>query len=222
MGYRRNISPVLARSGGELESDMVGIGMLLRAEPNWEANIEDTLLFASLEALEHDYIEMLSVLVSWLEVHSPWINADRLTRLISREKSKRTRAFWAALSTWKQSDRRFARLGKLHRGRRVDLIKDAQTGESEEDQRFAGSPLRVPGKVIEDRAADILEPENLAAMNETYRQRVRMGPTYRADMWAALEADPSLSAAELARKTYGSFATAWQVKRDWRIVTGER
>lgn len=45
-----------------------------------------------------------------------------------------------------------------------------------------------------------------------------IGPTYRADMWAALEADPDLSAAELARRTYGSFATAWHVRRDFALV----
>jgi hypothetical protein len=44
-----------------------------------------------------------------------------------------------------------------------------------------------------------------------------MGPSYRADMWAALARNPSLSAAALARKTYGSFATAWQVKSDFAI-----
>jgi len=45
-----------------------------------------------------------------------------------------------------------------------------------------------------------------------------MGPSHRADMWAALDANPSLSAAELARQTYGSFATAWQVKNDYRLL----
>jgi len=40
-----------------------------------------------------------------------------------------------------------------------------------------------------------------------------MGPSYRADMWATLEAEPQLSAAELARRTYGSFASAWHVRK---------
>jgi hypothetical protein len=47
---------------------------------------------------------------------------------------------------------------------------------------------------------------------------VIIGPSYRADMWAALETDPELSPTELARQTYGSFATAWQVKRDFVLV----
>jgi hypothetical protein len=37
-------------------------------------------------------------------------------------------------------------------------------------------------------------------------------------MWAELDRDPSLSAAELARRSYGSFATAWHVKRDWQVL----
>ncbi|MEI7705737.1 MAG: hypothetical protein WCK73_14205 [Deltaproteobacteria bacterium] len=32
-----------------------------------------------------------------------------------------------------------------------------------------------------------------------------------------MEGTPSLKAAEIARKTYGSFATAWQVKQDWEV-----
>lgn len=45
-----------------------------------------------------------------------------------------------------------------------------------------------------------------------------IGPTYRADMWAALEGDPTLSAAVLARKAYGSFATAWRVRHDFAVL----
>jgi hypothetical protein len=36
-----------------------------------------------------------------------------------------------------------------------------------------------------------------------------------------MEGTPGLKAAELARKTYGSFATAWQVKRDWSTWAGK-
>jgi hypothetical protein len=45
-----------------------------------------------------------------------------------------------------------------------------------------------------------------------------MGASYRADCWALLESEPSLSAAELARRTYAAFATAWHVKRDFSIA----
>ncbi|SRR5216684_2750995 len=49
-----------------------------------------------------------------------------------------------------------------------------------------------------------------------------MGPTYRADVCVALEAAPHLSVAELARRTYASFATAWQAKQDFEILAGAR
>lgn len=49
--------------------------------------------------------------------------------------------------------------------------------------------------------------------------RIAIGPTYRADMWAALDGKPNLWPAELVRETYGSFATAWQAKADRRILT---
>ena len=54
--------------------------------------------------------------------------------------------------------------------------------------------------------------------NLNLRFRIMMGPTYRSDMWAALERDPDLSPAEVARQTYGSFASAWRVKKDWEIL----
>jgi hypothetical protein len=41
------------------------------------------------------------------------------------------------------------------------------------------------------------------------------GPSYGADMWVALEEDLTLSVAALAKRTYGSFATAWHVRRDF-------
>jgi hypothetical protein len=41
--------------------------------------------------------------------------------------------------------------------------------------------------VLRDRPADILDPQALAKRHDTYRYRVLMGPTYRADMWALLE-----------------------------------
>jgi hypothetical protein len=45
-----------------------------------------------------------------------------------------------------------------------------------------------------------------------------MRPTYRADTWAALDEEPELSPAALARRVYGSFATAWQVKHDRQLL----
>jgi hypothetical protein len=204
---------------------MVGIGMNFAAKRTRNPNIEDTLVFSSEEALEKDDLRVLSVLVTWLGVHAAWINADRLTRLVAEEESPRVRAFWAAVGHWLKADRRFSRLAGLYHGQHIDLLATGtgfQVGRHGEDPRFRGSPLSVPANLLRDRTADVLTPEALAKQHRAYRQRVMMGPSYRADMWAALDTDASLSAAELARSAYGSFATAWQVKRDWDLVKGSR
>ena len=169
---------------------------------------------------------MLAVLVTWFGVHAAHVNADRLTRLVALQASKRVRAFWSALARWKAADRRFARLSRLFRGPQLDLLAagtDFQVARHGEDERFAGSRLRVPANVLRDRPADVLQPAELASTLDAYRWRLVIGSTYRADMWAELERQPDLSAAALARATYGSFATAWQVRRDfavWRSASG--
>jgi hypothetical protein len=65
-----------------------------------------------------------------------------------------------------------------------------------------------------------LSPSLLARRHHVYHFRIMMGPNYRADMWAALESDATLSAAALAREAYGSFATAWHVRRDFLLLRG--
>ncbi len=196
---------------------MVGLGMLFAAKPAQHPNVEDTLLAASMEGMDRGDLRVLAILVTWLGVHHAWINADRLIRAIESHPSPRVRSFWAAIARWLGKDRRFARLTRLHHGPRIDVLRtgsDFQIGRRGEDSRFEGGPLRVPAGVLRDRPQDVLTPAALARKHRTYRQRVLMGPSYRADMWAALDRKPSLSASELARRTYGSFATAWQVKHD--------
>ena len=220
MSFSRTLAP--APMGADaLTSAMVGIGMKFAAPAAAEPNIEDTLLFASIEAMDNDDLRVLAVLVTWFGVHAPRVNADRLTRLVAVQKSDRVRALWSALARWQIKDRRFARLAKVYTGRRIDLLPtgtDFQVKRHGEDPRFEGSALRVPANILRDRPGDVLEPAELARIHHAYRCRVMIGPTYRADMWAALEADPTLSAANLARKTYGSFATAWQVRRDFALL----
>jgi len=203
---------------------MAGIGMNFAATPDADANIEDTLVAASVEALERADLRVLAMLTTWLGVHHPWVNVDRLSRAVRAVgacEADRVRAFWASVGRWLSKDRRFARLIGLYRGQPIDLLPTGtafHVRRAGEDERFAGAPLRVPANVLRDRAADVLTPAELARRHRAYRQRVLMGPTYRADMWAALERDPSLSAAALARQAYGSFATAWQVKHDRALL----
>ncbi|OGQ09137.1 MAG: hypothetical protein A2138_12005 [Deltaproteobacteria bacterium RBG_16_71_12] len=200
---------------------MTSIGMVFAARRDTAANIEDTLVAASERGLLRDDLRTLAILVTWLGVHTRMINADRLVRLIEDHESRRVRAFWSAFAIWQRKDRRFARLAKLYGGHRVDLLSvgtDFQVKRHGEDPRFAFGPLRVPANALRDRPADVLEPAELAKRHPAYRQRLIIGPSYRADMWATLEREPATSTAELARRAYGSFATAWQVKRDFGLV----
>jgi len=214
VGFKRTIGPAGPRPDAEaLTADLVAIGIKLRATAAKRApNIEDTLLFASLDATEKD-TSLLAPLVLWFRVHHPWVNADRLTRLVRDQDSSRVRALWAGFGRWQKSDPRFARLAKVHRGARVIL-----GGDGREDPRFRQGPVRITASLTREREADVFDPAALAKRHSAYRWRLIIGPTYRADMWAALEADPELTPTELARRTYGSFATAWNVKRDFSCV----
>ncbi|HVT57111.1 MAG TPA: hypothetical protein VHR45_01820 [Thermoanaerobaculia bacterium] len=221
MPFSRVLVPLVPAGPDALTSAMVGIGMNFAAATARDPNIEDTLLFASLEAMEEDDLRVLAILVTWFGMHAPWVNADRLTKIVAVQESARVRALWSALARWHGKDRRFARLAKIYAGQRLDLLSagtDFQVRRHGEDPRLAGSALRAPANVLRDRAADVQGPAELARSHQAYRCRVLIGPTYRADMWAALADDPTLSAAALARKTYGSFATAWRVRRDLALL----
>ncbi len=221
MGFSRLTHPPVAPEGPALTAALAGIGMVLAAEPMANPNLEDTLLAASVEGLERDDLRVLAILMTWLEVHAAWVNADRLTALVREQSSARVRAFWSGVALWQGKDRRFARLAKTYEGPRLDLMAagtDFHLRRGGEDPRFAGGPLRVPGGILRDRKGDVLTPTELARIHGGYRRRILLGPSYRADMWAELDREPGLSAAELARRAYGSFATAWRVKRDWDLL----
>jgi hypothetical protein len=223
MPFSRALVPVAPTGPDALTSAMAGIGMKFAATPAPDPNIEDTLLFGSLEAMENQDLRVLALLVTWFGVHGPWVNADRLTKIVASQESARVRALWSALARWQGRDRRFARLARIYGAERIDLLAvgtDFQVRRHGEDPRFETSPLRVPANVLRDRAADVEQPAELSCHHHAYRCRVMIGPTYRADMWAAVADDPTLSATALARKTYGSFATAWRVRRDFAILAG--
>ncbi len=221
MGFKRTLSPPAQIQGDTLTAAMVGIGMNFASSSAPNPNIEDTLLAAASASLIQEDYRTLSVLMTWLEIHSAWINADRMTTLVSLQTSHRLQAFWSAVGAWLSKDRRFARMARIYTGPRLDLLAsgtDFHLQRSGEDPRFASSPLRVPANVLRNRKADVLTPLELARKHLAYRRRILLGPSYRADMWAELDADPSLSAADLARRTYGSFATAWRVKHDYQLL----
>lgn len=190
-------------------------------EPSRDPNIEDVLLYASREAMDRQDLRVFGLLVQWLQEHLARVHADRLTRIVARLGSERVRVFWSAVATAHASDRRLRRLAGLYRGVRVDLVEvgtDFQISRHGEDELFEGTRLRVAGNLVRRRGADVLSPAVLAAQHRAYYYRVKIGPSYRADMWAALEREPALTPSELARRAYGSFATAWAVHRDFAIL----
>lgn len=221
MSYSRNVLPANVPDAGELTGMLTGIGFRFSAVGCADANIEDALYFASQAGMDGDDLRVLAMLVSWLECHSPRVNADRMIRLVAANESPRVRAFWAAVGHYLERDRRFARVKALHGGSRISLLGASGSfllKRSGEDSRFEGTPLIVAAGALRSRLSDVLTAEELTAMHRVYRWRVIVGPTYRADMLAHIEQNPSLTAAELARRTYGSFATAFGVKRDWELV----
>lgn len=200
---------------------MVGIGMNFAAEPERDADLESTLVHASQLGMDDGDLRVLSVLTTWLGVHSAHVNADRLVRLATTETSERVRAYWAAIASWLAKDRRFARLTTAYDGPRVDLLPvgtDFQLKRRGEDPRLVGSKLKAPAGTLRDRADDVLNPEALARRHSGYRNRLLMGPTWRADVWTVLERAPELSVAEVARRASCSFATAWQVVQDFKLL----
>ena len=223
MGFSRAVPPVSPPEADTLTEDMAGIGMNLGGRANHRANIENTLFFASEEGMDRADLRVLSILVTWLGVHGARVNVDRLGKLVEAGGSKRVRAFWAAVGRWLAKDRRYFRLIRLYTAKPLDLLDvgtEFQIRRHGEDRRFEGTALRVPGNVLRDRPADVMTPEQLARQHRVYSWRIVIGPTFRADMWAEMEGTPGLKAAEIARRTYGSFATAWQVKRDWSTWAG--
>jgi hypothetical protein len=225
MPFSRKIEATALPIGSQLTADMVGVGMLFAAEASEEPNIEDTLLAASIEGLESDDLRVLAVLTTWIEVHHSRIHADRLLRSLKTQPSPRVLAYWASIGSWLGKDRRLARLTAVYSGRRIDLLRvgtSFQLLRQGEDSRFQRTRMRVPAGILRDRQSDVLSPVELARRHRTYRCRIQMGPSFRADMWAAIENDPHLSAAQLARLTYGSFATAWKVKQDWVLLESAR
>jgi hypothetical protein len=221
VAYRRTTTLGERPDDAALTRNMTGIGMNFAAEPNVEAPIEETLVHASSLGMDDHDLRVLAVLTTWLRVHHAHVNADRLVRCVSEHPSERVRAYWSFLASWLGRDRRFARLAKLYEGGELDLLPVGtpfQIARRGEDERFANSVLRVPAGALRDRDADVLRPEALVRRHAGYRNRVRMGPTWRADVWTVLDHTPDISVAEAARRTGCSFATAWEVAQDYALL----
>ena len=100
----------------------------------------------------------------------------------------------------------------------LGMDTDFQIARRGVDERFGGCALRVPAGTLRDRNDDVLSAEVLVRRHTGYRNRVLMGPTWRANVWTVLEDQPDASVAEAARRAGSSFATAWQVVKDFRLL----
>lgn len=220
MGFKRSVLPEHLPKGEALSGDLAGIGILVAATSSKSPNIENTVFAASIEGMGGD-LRTLSLLVDWLDLHCDRLNADRLIQMIQASDVERVRCFWKSIAQWKRKDVRLKRLLRLYRGPRMDLMEsgtDFLIKRKGEDSRFEKTCLRVPSETLRHRPSDILAPRELAKVHDAYRQRIVIGPSYRADMWAVLERSGQVSPSYLARSVFGSFATAWQVLRDWSIL----
>jgi hypothetical protein len=222
MSYNRTILRPDLPFGDHLIRAMAGLGMAFAVEPHRDANIEDTLLGASIAGMEDDDLRVLGLLVAWMDVHHARINVDRLTRAVPALTGERSRAFWLASAQRFISDRRWLRMSKspMHAAR-VELLgagNEFQIQRRGEDERFSRTRLRVPNGSLRRRPGDILSPHDLAKLHSAYRHRVLIGASYRADAWAALALNTGLTPSALARLTYASFATAWHVKQDFQTI----
>lgn len=205
----------------ELTARMVGIGMGFAAKADAGADIESTLLHASALGMEEGDLRVLAVLTTWLGVHHTHVNADRLVRLVGTHPSERVRAYWAAIAMWLKKDRRLARLADAYEGAPLGLLPtgtEFQVQRRGEDERFIASKLRVPKGTLRDRHGDVASPEALVQRHAGYRNRVLMGPSFRADVWTAIQQAPHQSIADIARTASCSFAAAWQTAQDYRLL----
>lgn len=225
MSFKRQFLPSSFPKGDELTSNMYSIGMRFAIKaPKEEPNIEDTLIAASIEGMNGDY-RALSLLVDWIDIHYERINVDRLIQLIGTLPDQKVQIFWVAIAQWKKYDWRFKKLIKRYKGPRLSFLEERgkfQIQKYGEDERFSNTVLIIPSRFLRHRPQDIMPPSELAKKHLAYYYRILIGPSYRADMWALLEHNPKLSLSELARKSYGSFPTAWKVKRDWILLNEKR
>ena len=221
MAFSRSALADLLPLAVDLTAQMAGIGMNFATHPRADADIEATLVHASACGMVDGDLRALSVShdVAW---RAPRPRQRRSARAVRGCASFRARARVLVLrrqlapqgSPPGPARQRLPwRAGRCAPGRNRLQIK--RRGE---DERFVSSKLRVPRGTLRDREDDVLSPEALVRRHAGYRNRVLMGPTWRADVWTVLEHAPDLSVAEVARRVSCSFATAWQAAEDFRLL----
>ena len=227
MSFYRKTPSLL--EGEELDRALRALGFRLGARNSKSDTvraarcIEQTLVSASDQGLARSNYRLLGVLVAWLEQHKRRVLVPKLRRmLLVRRDQELLLAFWATMARWLEvEDNRWKTISDLYQGPPMDLDPvgtDIQLRRRGEETRFTLGPLRVYQGLLRPRAADVDPPQKVAAQHPIYRQRVHAGTSYRADAWAALERQPSLSTSGLAQLIGCAYNTAKQVKADWELL----
>lgn len=220
MSYKRIISDELLE-GKALTQSMIGIGMLFGGDGFKNPNIENTILSATYKGIVDQDYRVLAVATLWLEKHFFIINASRLLKLIDVYKDNvEFYRFWAAVAQWQGSDNRFRSLrDKVSLKSKKEISQGSKflAKKNGYDPRFQDTCLIVPKKMLEKKDWLVLSPAKMIDHHLDYRWRLIIGPSFRADMWSQLEQDHSLPAVTLARKSYGSYATAYRAKKEFEI-----
>ena len=207
--------------GDELTRKLIGIGFKLGGSPEHHPNIEDCLIAAAAEGVNGDF-RILAMLTDWFHIHYKFVNIDRLLRALKKINDLRVKCYFSAIGKWLQSDSGYKKLSKIYRGEilllGVTLDYKFLIKKNGEDERFIGTKLLVANKTLRSRQEDILTSKELVLKHKDYFYRVLIGPSYRADMISHCLRNSSLTASQLAKNTYGSFATAWGVMKDISIL----
>ena len=215
-----------------MDNDLRAIGFNLKCKKkSINPNIEESIISASVEAINAKDNRLGGLLVDWITIHYLRINADRLTKFVfslCNTEYKFVKIFWCAnAQRLFIKDQRFKRLSELYKGRRVNFADRFSKNKKMtkmlieikgEDERFKKTCIRIPKGYFSKRPNQIFPIPVIAKNHLPYKYRVMMGASYRADLWALLDIDPDISAYALGKKTHCSYRSAYIVKKDYEIL----
>ena len=186
-------------------------------------DIEKTLYFASIEGLIFTDYRVLSILTTWLSVHSKMINADKLYKIIiANQAPDLVRAYWRGVGEWLRKDLRLRKYLTLYSGPRLDLYAegpvDLMIQRKGEDRRFKDTCVRASNEFLRDRMEDVDTREILLQKHPTYYWRAVIGANYRADIWSHLTRYPKSSTADAARATNCNIVSTKIIHDEWKLV----
>jgi hypothetical protein len=217
MGFKRVFALNNYPRGQELTGKLIGIGFKVAGNKEPNSNIEDTLIAAATEGMNGDF-RTLSLLTDWILIHFEIINTDRLYRALKELDDENVNVYFSSIGHQVKKDPRFKKISTLYKGQRVYLDRNKSyeflVTRNSEDVRFKNTKLIVAKGSLRNRPDDIATPQEMVKLHKDYYFRTLIGPSFRADMVSCFLRERNISASDLARRCYGSFATAWQVIQD--------